>query len=897
MTRRSHLLGAASLGALGSILASAAIAQQSLPTISVGAARGPSRPGPAARPAPGPARVTTASPAPAAAPGFAPGVDRYTEPKPAPFSRTLPANIPAVVESRTRMQIMKTTNIVTSADAFKYLPSVFVRERFPGDRNAIVSGRTTGTIQGAMTLVYADNVLLSNLLGNSFNNAPRWGMVSPAEISRIDVIYGPFSALYPGNSIGGVLTMTTRMPDNFEVHASGTGFLQPFSLYGRKELNPGGVMNVLVGNRHEDLRYWVGYEYFDNQGQMQFFRGNNYVPGAGTPFFGGFFGYNQEGRPRIITGGDSADHVQQHLAKFKVSYDITPDIRAKYQVGFWNLSSGTSAQTFVNDRNGVPIYNTINGRLGIGPFAFSPGAINPGRGGADHLMQAIEVRRDTGGVFDFGLSATSYNFLRDFQNNAQSFGLRPNVDSTVYNIDPRGLNTNQGGTYWRTVDARFILRPQEPLLRSHEISFGAHGDQYGLNTVQTSTVSWPSNQPLSLQQVNLGKTQTVGTYIQDAWKFMPDWKATVGMRAEHWRALDGSNVSGGVGVNNATPRIVTITPAASAGAMFPDSSKSAFSPKGALEWKATPELTFRGSIARAYRFPTVTELFQSLTGPNNVTINNPNLQPEICTCYDFTTDYRWVDAFNGAIGLFNPRVSLFLDERWNAIVNQNLLNAAGRFVSTTTNIDRARFRGVELALLARDAFTPGLDVEGGVTFTDSKIISNLSSAATGGFLPNLSGVPGGSIGDTVPPVLYAGRQFPRIPRIRIRGVVSYSPTPDMSFAVGLRYSSASFITLANSDFNHNDFNNSDSELLFVDLKARYRVAPNWWLSAGVNNVGRYKAYVNPNPYPQRMFFLALNYDIGGPDDAPAAGLGGAGGPGSAPSAGQGGGAVGPASFR
>lgn len=282
MIRRTHLLAGASLAAISLLLVSAVHAQQALPTIDVGAGRRAPHAGPAGRPAPGPARVTTAAPGPSA-----PGPARYAQPKPAPFSRTLPANIPAVVESRTRQEILKTTNLVTSSDAFRYMPSILVRERYIGDRNAIVSTRTTGTIQSALTLVYADNVLLSNLLGNSFNFAPRWGMVSPAEISRIDVMYGPFSALYPGNSIGAVLTMTTRMPDNFEVHASATAAVQPFSLYSRNELNLGGVTNILVGDRINDLRYWVGYEHLDNQGQAQTFPGNFLTPNTGSAFLGG----------------------------------------------------------------------------------------------------------------------------------------------------------------------------------------------------------------------------------------------------------------------------------------------------------------------------------------------------------------------------------------------------------------------------------------------------------------------------------------------------------------------------------------------------------------------------------------------------------------------------------
>jgi len=810
-----------------------------------------------------------AAPAPAA-PG--PAVDRYAEPKPAPFSRTLPANIPAVVESRTRQQIEKTTNVLTSADAFRYMPSILIRERYVGDRNAIVSTRTSGTIQSALSVVYADNVLLSNFLGNSFNFAPRWGMVSPAEISRVDVIYGPFSALYPGNSIGGVLTMTTRMPDNFELHASGTGAVQPFSLYGRNELNLGGVMNVHVGDRINDFRYWVGYERLDNQGQAQTFPGNVLVPTTsnanGTRFTGGYFDFNQEGFPRIITASAGSDHVESHMGKVKVSYDIAPLVRAKYQIGFWSLNDDTTVQSFIYDRNGAPIYNTQNGRVQIGGFGVTPGGVNPGHGGASHLMQAFELKRDTGGVFDFDFSASSYNFLRDFTNNAQSYGLRPNVGATAYNIDPRGQNTNNGGTFWQTGDMRFVWRPEQELFGKHEVYFGAHRDLYSLNTIQTSTAYWPSNFPIAATQINSGKTETKAVYVQDSWKFLPDWKLTLGGRGEWWTAFDGFNNSGGVTVTSQfAPGIVTLGPAVARTAMFPKSFKDSFSPKAALEYKMTPEFTLRGSMGRAYRFPTVNELFQSLSTPNSVTINNPNLQPEICTCYDLTGEYRWVDAFGGSVGLFVPRISLFLDERWNAIVSQRAIDALGRQVTQNANLDRARFRGVEAAAEVKDILVKGLDFSGGVTFTDSKIISNLSS---GDFRGNFASVAtGGSIAAAVPAVFYAGSQFPRIPRIRIRAVGTYSPTPDLSFSIGARYSSAAYVSLANTDWNHNNYGNVDSEIIVFDTKLRYKVAPNWTFSAGVNNLGRWKAYVNPNPYPQRTFFLSLNYDLGGPESGGA----------------------------
>src|SRR5678816_3744560 len=83
----------------------------------------------------------------------------------------------------------------------------------------------------ARSLVYADGILISNLLGNGATFTPRWGLVTPEEIERVDVLYGPFSAAYPGNSVGAVVDYVTRMPDKLEAHAKVGVVSQPFELY------------------------------------------------------------------------------------------------------------------------------------------------------------------------------------------------------------------------------------------------------------------------------------------------------------------------------------------------------------------------------------------------------------------------------------------------------------------------------------------------------------------------------------------------------------------------------------------------------------------------------------------------------------------------------------------
>ena len=122
---------------------------------------------------------------------------------------SLPTQIPTTMEGVSRQQLEETINATDSEDALKYLPSLLVRKRYIGDYNhAILSTRASGTGNSARSMVYADGILLSNLLGNGVGGLsfpPRWGLVTPEEIERVDVMYGPFSAAYPGNWGGAVV--------------------------------------------------------------------------------------------------------------------------------------------------------------------------------------------------------------------------------------------------------------------------------------------------------------------------------------------------------------------------------------------------------------------------------------------------------------------------------------------------------------------------------------------------------------------------------------------------------------------------------------------------------------------------------------------------------------------
>ena len=143
---------------------------------------------------------------------------------------SLPTQIPTTIEGISGADIRVRINATDAEDALKYFPSLLVRKRYIGDYDhAVLASRASGTGNSARSLVYVDGILISNLLGNGASFTPRWGLVTPEEIERVDVLYGPFSAAYPGNSVGAVVDYVTRMPDELEMHASVSSFSEDFS--------------------------------------------------------------------------------------------------------------------------------------------------------------------------------------------------------------------------------------------------------------------------------------------------------------------------------------------------------------------------------------------------------------------------------------------------------------------------------------------------------------------------------------------------------------------------------------------------------------------------------------------------------------------------------------------
>lgn len=108
-------------------------------------------------------------------------------------------------------EVEKFVNATTVEDYLRFSPSLNIRKRYIGDPNGSLGMRGSNVFQTAHTMVFADGMPLHNPLRTTFNGAPRWSMVAPSEVESADVLYGPFSAQYGGNSFGGVVNLNGAM--------------------------------------------------------------------------------------------------------------------------------------------------------------------------------------------------------------------------------------------------------------------------------------------------------------------------------------------------------------------------------------------------------------------------------------------------------------------------------------------------------------------------------------------------------------------------------------------------------------------------------------------------------------------------------------------------------------
>jgi len=721
-------------------------------------------------------------------------------------SEYLAPQLPGTIVSKTSEQLRE-RSLFNPDDAVALLPSLTIRKRWLGDRNAFLAGRSYQPFQSGRSLVYVDGYLISNFLTNA---APRWHMVNMEALERVDAIYGPFSAVYPGNSIGTTLIMSERKPKGFEASASVRYNHQDYQEYGTDGSFANKQLSTRLASRLDSgLWYALGLQRADSKGQPSAFANRvaaDIKPsGTGTKVTGTHYDVDQLNRRRVLYGERGMEHTIQDTVNLRLGYDISTTQEIEGRVSFWRNDSNSHNNTYLRDANGNPVWSgTVDD--GENSFTIQDSNFSLSRNDDVHRQLGLTWKtRHTAG-WNASVVVSHYEMLRDVSR--QSKQGQPQAWQ-----GGAGTVTRRDGTGWNTIDVQTSYKPAIGD-GNHALVFGVHRSAYTLNSVVRDADDWRHSEN-ALDQHHQGKTIITAVYAQDAWSIAPDWVLTSGLRLESFEAKDGSQYFAKAPPNNDEQHLV-----------FANRRIHAGSPKISLAWNATDDLLLRASFGRGVRFPAVEELFNATRTNTAVVTSDPNLRPEVSRSFELAAEKYW--------GVHSLRASFFRDDVKDTILRQTDYTVVPQ-VTRNSNVGRTLTQGVELAWQLNDVFVHGLNINGSATWADAEVKAND---------PNPQQV---------------GKQWPRIPRQRYTLETSYRPSDKWLFAANWRWHRRSFGDVLNRDTNANVYGGI-SKVNELGVKAAWRFAPNWEWGMGVNNLNNHKTYQS-HPLPRRSLQMELRYSI------------------------------------
>lgn len=698
-------------------------------------------------------------------------------------------------------------------DLMRYAPDFFVRTRYAGDSNGVPGFRGTHSTQSARALVMVDGFVVSNFLGNSFAYAPKWGVVGPGEVAQFDVGYGPYSARYAGNSMGGVVNIETRAPQRTEAFATVQVMAQPYDQYGTHDRYPGWSGEAGFGLRQADgpwsLR--VSARHFRNDGQPMSYYGlaRSTSTAAATPVTGAVVDPGQAipNAPGLATSpifaAQSPAAITQDQAKLRLGYDGASGVTGELLLAYWHNQDRQSApDCYLRDAAGNRV---CEGLVSVGGVKYLASGAKWSRTVRDELLAGLRLAAPLGEALTATASVSTYRVLRS--DGFTSSGWTTGRDGGA------GTLARQGPTGWWTGEVALTAR-----LGAAELSGGAAANLYRTDLANYALPGWRSDANRAFATRTFGKTRTLAAWAELRLPLDPV-TLTLGARHEDWRAFDGGLSR--LGTGTLAGQVVT--------GRYASRHARGFQPKAALEWTVDPDTTVQLSLAKAVRFPTVGELFQgSLNGDGSFNADSfdPNLKPERSTDANLVVARRF-----GGVKLTG---SLFWQRVKDAIFAFTGFNQNGVTTSAFKNIDRTRQRGAELIVEAHDVLVPGLAVDANAAWIDSRTVRNASAPAA------------------------EGVQFPRIPRWRLNANLRYRVAPPVLLSIGARYASRPNTDLFGTQ--RGDTFGYTSELFALDARVAWEVTPSLRLAAGVDNLTNDRAWVY-HPYPQRSFLVEAGWTL------------------------------------
>lgn len=539
-------------------------------------------------------------------------------------------------------------------DALADVPGLYLRgaafgAAYPGTGQAVLSVR--GIPRTPRTLVLMDGQPLNNALSGGINVAA----IPFDALERIEIVRGPYSALYGGNAMGGVINLISADPGKPLTELRlGAGNLgqRGMSLVHRQRYESGLGVSLAVGYRES-----TG----DPNAEEVVKPTTTGAPG--TPVTGAVPTTTAAGAPAYMIGVRGARPWSQDHAMLTLHHAPSAATRLAAGIAWGEYRVGYSRpQTLLRNAAGGEVFS---GALGVDGARMNVA-------GTDFLSATPTRERDL------------RLFARADHRFAGGTRLQAHVSTYRHRFDyaqpVSGVSTYDGGNgdFVRQPNARTDLDVSlnMPVRADWMLVAGVAAGRSSMDRGTVSLANWRDASSASTQ-INAGKgsTNNQAVFVQSEHMLSDTLTAYVGGR------FDRFETEGEVSQDTAPAFLQA----------FPKRSFSRFSPKVAMVWRATPGLSLRASYGAGFRPPALLDMYSRVVTPGStagavvVVDAAPDLRPERVQALEIGADARLPGGADLSATIYKQQ----LDD----LIYRRRLSAQ---LSRTENAGRADVDGIEV---------------------------------------------------------------------------------------------------------------------------------------------------------------------------------------------------------
>ena len=689
-----------------------------------------------------------------------------------------PTNVSIVTKERIELKAPKTIDQAVNDVSGVYL------ERSRGIIETRFSPITVRGVPGQpRNLILRDGIILND---PSTAHA-RFGGFYPEDLDRVEIVKGPFSSLYGGYAMGGVMNLITKTPEKRElVFRLGYG-----SSWERNEAwDDLKRVYISYGDRlRNKVSLFLSYGAQSTNGFPMELNVTRVRPPINIT------GYEETrtptGVPAYLVGHRGETGWWDDGITFKAQYEPKKDskvhfsfIRNRYE------HRNSNPETYLRDQNGNPVWNVP------GPIPINESTFLSGGGGRTQIVYAFGLESILWGDLQMKMTFSYFKTEKDWY-------VTPLQGATRFgcNQDPTRCGTvTTTPAQAQTIDVQFSL----PILGNQILTFGGSIRNESGRTDEEYLRDWRDEESSAgLKYESRGKDKTYALFVQDEIMLLNNLTVYIGFRQDWWKTYNGYvNEVGAIGY----PRT------------YPSRSASSFSPKFALIYTPSQATTIRGSIGKAFRPPTILELYRDFTPPDRVLrMGNPFLKPEKVLSWDLSVERKlWLGA-KASLTYFDNYLS-------DLIYYRDLDPQRKQLV----NVGKAESRGVEFDIEQR--FERWLRLFANITYTHSEIKENEASPRT------------------------IGCSLTYVPLWTVNSGVEFERSNFSASLVG-RYVAKRYLNDDNSDRLNNVFGSLDPYFL-LDVRVAYELTNSVKVSFTIDNVLN-RRYYTWHKAPGRSWFATF----------------------------------------